>query len=37
MECSCKQKQVTWMNLMMCKSDWGKHGKKLNTKQKPET
>jgi len=36
MECSCEQKQVTRMNLMMCKSDWGKHGKKLNTKQKPE-
>ena len=28
MECSCEQKQVTRMNLMMCKSDWGKHGKK---------
>ena len=36
MECSCENRQVTWMNLVRCKSDWGKRGKTLNTKQKPE-
>ena len=33
MECSCERKQVTRMNLMMCRWEtW----QELNTKQKPE-